>query len=316
MPISKLKNRPIAITLGDPFGIGPEVIKKALQSRHLTKSAKFLVIGDGQIFSRYKISSSKNIELVDLGHHFGQKLKIGRMDTKAAQASLDYLEIALEYIKTKTVRALVTAPVCKEGIDRVLPHFIGHTEFLAQRFAVKNVGMMFVGPDIKTMIVTRHIPVKKLPAFVSQLAVVSTIQLTDWALKKYFSLKIPRIAICGLNPHAGEGGTIGNEEIKTILPAIRQVRQKGIKAFGPFSADTLFTPVHLKHYDAIVAMYHDQGLIPVKTLSFNRVVNLTVGLPFVRTSPAHGTAFDIAGKNMADPRSMVEALNLAARLSS
>ncbi len=176
--------------------------------------------------------------------------------------------------------------------------------------------MMFVGDSLRTIIVTRHIPVKKVASALNKKVIVDTICLANNALKKQFQIKNPRLAVCGLNPHAGEGGKIGREEITTIIPAIKACRQKKINVSGPFAADTLFKPSRTKDFDCIVAMYHDQGLIPVKSLYFDQVVNLTIGLPYIRTSPAHGTAFDIAGKNKADSSSMEAAIRLAIQLSA
>lgn len=316
MPTSKLKNKPVVVSLGDPFGIGPEIIKKALHSPALNKSARFLVVGDAIVFSRYKIKPSKNIELLSIDALKSLPVIVGKINTRSARASVLYLEKAVELIKLQNARAIVTAPVCKEGIVRSFPGFSGHTEYLAERFKAKEVGMMFVGRQIKTMIVTRHVPIAKVSRVLNQKKIIETIKLTAFALKTYFKNRNPRLAVCGLNPHAGEGGTIGCEEKNVIIPAIKKARAKGINAAGPFAADTLFIPSNLKRFDAVVAMYHDQGLTPVKAMCFNSLVNLTIGLPFVRTSPAHGTAFDIAGKGIADASSMIEAMNLAVKLSA
>jgi 4-hydroxythreonine-4-phosphate dehydrogenase len=193
--------------------------------------------------------------------------------------------------------------------------FPGHTEYLARAFDAKRVGMMFVSNRLKTIIVTRHIPLRRVHLNVTTKNVFDTICLAEKALKQHFRIRRPKLAVCGLNPHAGEKGEIGDEEITQIIPAIRKAKQKNIIVTGPLPADTLFAPERSNKYDAIIAMYHDQGLIPIKTLYFSELVNLTVGLPFIRTSPAHGTAFDIAGKNKADPSSMAAAIKLAAELS-
>jgi len=210
----------------------------------------------------------------------------------------------------------VTAPVCKETICRFKPFFQGHTEFLSNAFGIKNVGMMFVAKNLRTILVTRHIPLGKVSKAINTQLVYETVSLANTTLKNQFRIKRPVIAVCGVNPHAGEGGTIGKEEINAVIPAIVKAKHNRINVQGPFAADTLFSPDISKRYDAVVAMYHDQGLIPVKTLYFTELVNLTVGLPFIRTSPAHGTAFDIAGKNRSNSSSMCEAIKLAVRLSS
>jgi 4-hydroxythreonine-4-phosphate dehydrogenase len=225
-----------------------------------------------------------------------------------------YIEKAIELLKQKEITALVTAPVCKETITALGKNFHGHTEFLAEAFRVTNFDMMFVTKTLRTVIVTRHLALREVSPALTGEKIGQTIHLANDALQKYFRIKRPRIAVCGVNPHAGEGGTIGREELTTIIPAIEKAKAKGLLISGPLSADTLFTPMVAKDYDVIIAMYHDQGLIPVKTLYFRNVVNLTIGLPFIRTSPAHGTAFNIAGRNKADPSSMMESIRLAARL--
>jgi 4-hydroxythreonine-4-phosphate dehydrogenase len=174
---------------------------------------------------------------------------------------------------------------------------------------------MFVSGTLKTVVVTRHIPLAEVPSAITETKVFQTIALTQHSLQRYFKIKNPKIAVCGLNPHAGEGGKMGGEEIEKISPAIQKAQSQGIDAQGPFPADTIFAAGIREKYDAIVAMYHDQGIIPPKTLSFSNLVNMTIGLPFIRTSPAHGTAFNIAGKNQADPASMEAAIRLAAQLS-
>jgi len=182
-------------------------------------------------------------------------------------------------------------------------------------FNKKIFGMLFVVNNTKMIIATRHIPLKNVPKMITQALITSTVKLTHHALKLHFKISNPQIAICGLNPHAGEGGRIGNEETKIIIPALVKLKKQSINVQGPFPADTLFMSTNAKRYDALIAMYHDQGLGPLKTTHFNKLVNMTIGLPFIRTSPAHGTAFNIAGKNIADPTSLCEAIKLAARLS-
>lgn len=305
----------IGITLGDPGGIGPEVTAKALAKIKRTGTARFLVVGDSFVCEKYAAARRLDVDFYDTKFLTPKKWKTGRISALNGQASLHYLKTALGLLDSKVICALVTAPVSKEGIILSDKSFIGHTELLARHSRRKTVGMMFVGQSLRTLIVTRHLPLKDVPRALNKEIIADTIGLADTALKKQFHIKTPRIAVCGLNPHAGEGGKIGMEEITTIIPAIKKCRQRKIKADGPFPADTLFKPSRTKEYDCIIAMYHDQGLIPVKSLYFNEVVNLTVGLPYIRTSPAHGTAFDIAGKNKADPASMLAAIRLAVQLS-
>ncbi len=281
----------IGITLGDPAGVGPEVIAKSLAKPSIQKLGHFKIIGNPS-----------------------PKIKPGRPDQHSAQASLAYLQKAVELLKSRKINALVTAPVCKEAITALGKPFHGHTEFLAHAFHVKNFEMMFVSKALRTIIVTRHIPIQRVSRSITLTKVYNTILLANKSLKEHFKIKRPRIAVWGLNPHAGEGGSMGQEEITKIIPSIHKAQREGIHVQGPFPADTLFSPDTTRGYDVIISMYHDQGLIPVKTLYFNQLVNLTIGLPFIRTSPAHGTAFDIAGKNKADPSSMSEAIKLAAKL--
>ena len=289
MPTSRSRIK-IGITLGDPRGIGAEVTDKALSHANILKLADFKIIGHPQ-------------------KSFSLTLR------SAGQLSLRYLQTAVELLKKNEINALVTAPVSKEAISLVDPSFQGHTEFLADAFGVKNVGMLFVTDYLKTIIVTRHIPLNEVSKTINQKNIFLTIELTHNVLQKQFRIRQPRLAVCGLNPHAGEGGTIGKEEIEKIIPAIKNAQRKRMNVQGPFAADTLFTSDRIRSYDAVVAMYHDQGLIPIKTLAFRKAVNVTIGLPFIRTSPAHGTAFDIAGRNKADPSSMIEAIKLAVSLA-
>ncbi len=317
MPTSKLKNKKnqiIGITFGDPCGIGPEIIAKALSEPSVNKLAKFQIIGDFSVFKKYLRKPLKNCSFLDL-KNFDNKKILKYPNKKSGEASIAYLDTALSLLRTKKLSALVTGPVCKEAVQMLDSNFKGHTEYLANFFSVKKFEMMFVTKNLKVVIATRHIPLKDISRSITQKKLLKTISLTLKSLQNQFKIRNPKIAICGLNPHAGEGGKIGEEEKKIIIPAIKQAQKlaKGIE--GPFAADTLFCPFNIQKYDAIVAMYHDQGLIPIKASSFNDLVNLTIGLPIVRTSPAHGTAFDISGKNRADPSSMIESIRLAAHLS-
>jgi len=294
--------RSIVITMGDPGGIGPEVVRKALAQKSLLKKGHFIVVGDKKILGRIHPS----VEVVDIRY------------TTAGEGSLKFLDKAIDLIKAGAADALVTAPLCKEAVSRYHKNFKGHTEYLAEAFEVKNFDMMFIAPHVRLTIVTRHVPLKEVPGLITQKAVFDSIALMAKTLKEKFKIRNPEIAVLGLNPHAGEGGLLGSEDVKSILPAIRKAKAHGINATGPISPDTFFAfrcyPGGRNPYDGIIAMYHDQGLAPLKGLYMKELVNFTAGLPFVRTSPAHGTAFDIAGKNKADPSSMLHALNLACEL--
>ena len=232
------------------------------------------------------------------------------------KAAMEYIDKALELLNCHEADALVTAPVNKSCIRSAgFKEFEGHTEYLAQKTGSKDFAMMFVGKRLKITLCSRHIALRLVARAITEDVIYRTIMLTHECLKKSFGIKDPKIAVAGLNPHAGDSGLFGDEEEKVIIPAIRKA-STGIKnIYGPFPADVVFYETLKGKFDAVVAMYHDQALAPFKTLYFNDGVNMTMGLPFVRTSPDHGTAFDIAGKGIADPTSMKEAILLACRLS-
>lgn len=315
MADSKTGPMVVGITAGDPAGIGPEVIVHALTDLKVKPDVVFKIIGSSEIFKHSALSFGPRISLVPVDHN-QDKIKIGCPNRYSALLSLQYLKKAVGLLRDNAIQALVTGPVSKQAISELGVPFQGHTEFLANAFKVKKFEMMFVSKALRVVIVTRHIPIKELPGAITLSKVYDSIVLTDSALKTHFKFQRPNLAVCGLNPHAGEGGQIGKEEIEVIIPAIRRAQQKGIHVDGPFPADTLFSDITGGRYDAVIAMYHDQGLIPVKTLYFHELVNMTIGLPFIRTSPAHGTAFNIAGQHKANPASMASAIELAATLIS
>ena len=310
--MSKSNPKTLGITIGDPCGIGPEVTAKAL-AKIYSLPVQFVIFGSESVISRYKFPKKKNISYI---YTLSQKENFlpGKPTFQSARASFRYLETAIEFIRMNKLQALVTGPVCKENIIYWQDKFQGHTEFLAENFAVKNFEMMFVAPGMRVVILTRHVPIKNISSLITQKNIYTTISTVWQGLKTHFGIKNPRIVLCGLNPHAGEGGKLGKEELLEIIPAIKKAQKKGISVTGPLAADTLFLPEKIKQFDCIVAMYHDQGLIPIKQSHFKTVVNFTLGLPFIRTSPAHGTAFDIAGKNKADSSSMKSAIELACQL--
>lgn len=316
MPSLKSNTKVIGITLGDPGGVGPEITAKALCHPSL-KDLSFRIIGHSEFLQPFMRNSRKNYHIENTFQNFSGKLKTGKPTVLGAELSMIYLEKSIELLKSKEVNSLVTAPVCKEFINKKHPNFKGHTEFLADSFNINHdqIGMLFVTEQLKVIIATRHVAIKELISHVKPKTIRNTIMLTHQALKELFNIKNPSIAVCGLNPHAGEGGNIGKEELTIIKPVIAELRKKKLNINGPFAADTLFIPNHASKYDAIVSMYHDQGLTPIKSMYFHKLVNLTIGLPFIRTSPAHGTAFDIAGQNKADASSMIAAIHLAYKLS-
>ncbi|MDD5136472.1 MAG: 4-hydroxythreonine-4-phosphate dehydrogenase PdxA [Candidatus Omnitrophica bacterium] len=282
----------IAITMGDPSGVGPEVILKALASPKVKGLADFLVIGESIVAKRTARDAAR----------------YGRM-------AIEYIDTALELLRSGNADALVTGPVNKYSIRAAgIGDFQGHTEYLAGRTGTKKFAMMFVGDALKLTLATRHLPLRSVPKKLTSKIIYDAIALTHRALEGYFKVRSPKIAVCGLNPHAGEGGAFGDEDRRVIAPAIKKASSLCKNISGPLPADTAFYDALNKKYDAVIAMYHDQGLAPFKMLYFGNGVNLTLGLPFIRTSPDHGTAFDIAGKGIADPSSMIEAIRLACRL--
>lgn len=217
---------------------------------------------------------------------------------------------------TGKIAAMVTAPISKEHLQRGGYRYPGHTEFLADLAGIRDFRMMMAGPGLRVVLVTIHEPLSKVPSLLSVSRILKTIRITDDSLRSWFGLRRPRIAVAALNPHAGESGIFGREEKRIIGPAVVRARRQGICASGPFPPDTVFYRAVKGDFDAVVAMYHDQGLIPLKLLHFDRGVNITLGLPFVRTSVDHGTAFDIAGKGIADPSSLIAAIEMAVEMAS
>jgi 4-hydroxythreonine-4-phosphate dehydrogenase len=310
---NKKKYLVVGVTMGDPSGIGPEIIAKAINKLAISQKIKFLLIGDRFIFSKFLKHLPKNCQILDLNNVPKKNFCFGKKNRIYGKASFEYLELATSLIKAKEIDSLVTAPISKEAISLAGFKWPGHTEYLAQAFKVKQFAMMFVADKLKVSLVTRHIPLRKVSQSLNVDKIYQTVCLSHEWLSKYFRIKNPKIAVCALNPHAGEEGILGGEEGLIIKPAVKRAQMKFKNIFGPFPSDTVF--LARNKFDCIVAMYHDQALIPLKTLFPNRAVNLTIGLPFVRTSPCHGTAFDIAGKNLANPTSMIEAIKLAVKLS-
>ncbi len=300
-----LSNKVIGITMGDSAGIGPEVIIKALSCPKITKKARFILIGDKRVFERY--GDISNWDILDTKNI--KEFTEGIPTNKTGKASIECIMEGIRLIREKKIFGLVTAPICKEAIHKAGFNFMGHTDLLRKAFR-RKVSMMFVSEKLKVVLVTIHVGLSKVSRLITEKNVYETILRTNDALISYFGIKKPRICVLGLNPHAGEGGTMGREEEK-IKKAIELARSKNIDTEGPYPPDSAFLK---KGFDSFVAMYHDQGLIPFKLFSFDCGANLTIGLPFIRTSPDHGCAFDIAGKNIASPMSMVYAINLTEKL--
>ena len=242
-------------------------------------------------------------------------MKQKRATAEGGELSVQCVIKGINLAMNKHIDALVTAPICKEAILLSGYGYPGHTEMLHTFSGVECVVMLMVGGKLRVAFATTHIAIKDVPQSITTEGILGTITICSEGLKQYYGLKMPRIAVCGLNPHAGEEGIFGDEERKIIIPAIEKARKKGIHCDGPVSADTVFYKALKGAYDVVVAIYHDQGAIPLKLHAFETGVNITLGIPFVRTSPDHGTAYDIAGKGIADPRSMIEAIKTAVRMA-
>ncbi len=302
--------------MGDPSGIGPIITLKAIDS--LKGLFDFVVIGDKGVLNKtqYSILNTQYFNLIDLKNINYKPFAFGKIKPEYGRASIEYLDKALELIKDGEIDCIVTCPISKEAINLAGFHYSGHTEYFSVRTNTNNSVMFLLNPEIKISLVTRHIPLKKVPSFINPEKIFSTVMLTYNSLRNLFFIKQPRIAVCGLNPHASDNGVIGDEEGKIIIPALERLKKAGIKCVdGPLSADVAIAKTRLKQYDCAIAMYHDQALIPLKVLGDKLGVNLTLGLPFIRSSPLHGTAFDIAktGLNLANPDSLIAAIKLAAK---
>ena len=305
-----------AITMGDPSGIGPEVIAKTLGLPRIRGLADFTVIGDKWVLEKYKSNKvrkyeSRKVKFIDLQNVPKKGFAFGKVRAEYGRAALGYLDQAIALIKDKKIDCLVTAPVHKEAMSLAGCPFSGHTGYLGRAFKSKDIRMMLFNRKIKVILLTQHIPLKEVPQNITVQEILKTICCADANLKTLFGVSRPRIAVCGLNPHASDNGTIGSEEKEKIIPAIEAAKRKNIEVEGPYPADTIFNRAAAGVYDCVVCMYHDQGLIPLKLTGFSDTVNITLGLPFTRTSCGGGTAFDIAGKNKADPRSFIRAVETA-----
>ena len=315
---------PVALSCGDPAGVGPEIAVAAW--RRLGADLPFVWIGDprhlppgtpvARIDDLSETAAAAARALPVLPLDFAAPASPGTPDPANAAGTVAAIERAVALASAGAASAVCTAPVSKkvlvEGAGFAHP---GHTEFLAALAGVERVVMMLACPELRVVPATVHIPLAEVPHALTRPLLEETIRITAAALVRDFGRASPRIAVAGLNPHAGEGGIMGREEIDTIAPVLEALRAEGFDLAGPLSADTMFHPAARARYDAAVAMYHDQALIPIKTIDFAGGVNVTLGLPFVRTSPDHGTAFDIAGRGIADPTSLIAALRLAAEMA-
>jgi 4-hydroxythreonine-4-phosphate dehydrogenase len=314
--------RPLAISLGDPAGIGPEIVVRALAER---PAADVLVFGDPGVLERAAkivgLAPPPSARVRGVTALAAAEVTPGQPNDASSRAQLAYLTAAVDAALAGEVRALVTAPISKEWIARAGFAFPGHTEYLAARAGVSEFAMMLAGPKLRVTVATTHVRLSDVPRLLTVDGIASTIWLTAEGLARRFGITAPRVAVAGLNPHASEAGRFGDEEERLVKPAIDKARARLAAAKldatidGPQVPDSVFRQAAGGAYDAVVALYHDQGLIPLKLLHFDDGVNLTLGLPFVRTSPDHGTAYDIAGTGRARAQSFLAAFDLAGRAS-
>lgn len=282
----------IAITEGDPAGIGPEIAAKAAQDPRVLAACEPVI---------YKATPVSPVPM-------------GQVSPQAGRAAFEAIVRAVEDARHGVVQGLATAPVNKAAFAAAGLGWKGHTDLLAHLCGVSEVAMMFHSPKLRVVLATVHVALRDVPRMITRDLILDTLRLTAQELP-YFGVEHPRLAVAGLNPHAGEGGLMGHEELEVIIPAVREAQHEGLRVEGPLPADTVFVRAARGEFDCVLACYHDQGLVPVKLLSFGAAVNVTLGLPIVRTSPDHGTAFDIAGQGVADHGSLVEAIRLAADLA-
>jgi 4-phospho-D-threonate 3-dehydrogenase / 4-phospho-D-erythronate 3-dehydrogenase len=298
----------IAITIGDPAGIGPEVTVKALADPEVAGLARWIVVGDRRVLP-------DSPELLDVGALAGYDgFAIGKLDARCGAAAVEYVRIATQLCLDGKAEAMVTAPLNKEAVTLNGMAFSGHTEYIAELCGATEPRMLLASERLATIHVTTHVPLRRA-CELDTARILRTIELGNEAMK-LLEFADPRIAVCGLNPHAGEHGLFGEEDERAIAPAIRAAQSAGIRCTGPHAGDTVFLQGSRGAYDLVVAMYHDQGHIPMKLIDFEGTVNISLGIPVIRTSVDHGTAFDIAGKNQADPRSMKQAMRMAARMAA
>jgi 4-hydroxythreonine-4-phosphate dehydrogenase len=327
-PLPEKENRiRVGITHGDMNGISYEVIIKTLQDPRLIETHTIIVYGSSKVASYYRKTLNINdssfnlIKKADMAHprrpniinivEDEVKIDVGESTTIAGELAHLALEMATADLQANNLDVLVTAPINKKNIQSPGFVFPGHTEYLAQKFKSEDYLMLMVSEGIRIGVITGHVPLNKVSGELSEDLIIRKIKLLNQSLMRDFGIMKPRIAILSLNPHAGDEGLLGSEETTIIKPAIEKAYNQNILVFGPFPADGFFGSSKMQHFDGILAMYHDQGMIPFKLVSFENGVNFTAGLPFVRTSPAHGTAYDIAGKDIASPEAFRNAVYLA-----
>jgi 4-hydroxythreonine-4-phosphate dehydrogenase len=318
MPKTTIDNRPtIALTMGDPAGVGPEIVLKAVADPELAPLARWIVVGDAAVLALAERFTGITLqaELRDPRALAAiEEFSFGRLDARCGVAGVEYVRIATGMCLSGEAEAMVTAPLNKEAVTLSGRPFTGHTEYIEKLCGATESRMLLCSERFSTIHVTTHVPLRAACEATTQ-RILRTIELGSDAMK-LLGIGQPRIAVCGLNPHAGEHGLFGDEDQRTIVPAIAAACARGILCSGPHAPDTVFLQALRGAYDLVVAMYHDQGHIPMKLIDFEGTVNISLGIPIIRTSVDHGTAFDIAGKNQADPRSMKQAMRVAAKMAS
>jgi 4-hydroxythreonine-4-phosphate dehydrogenase len=323
----------ITITMGDPAGIGPEVILKTLLRDEVYQVCRPIVLGDINVLrmvskklgtlSFHTIETPSEVtgspglvDVISVSNLKRNSFVPGQPTVQGGKAMVDYIKKAVNFNKDGRVSAMVTCPISKELMHKAGYRFDGHTELLAKLTNTRDYGMMLASERLRVSLATIHCALREVTQKLNKGLLVKTIRLTCRALEEDFAIKKPHVAVAGLNPHAGEAGLFGLEDKEIIQPAVDEAKTEGLLVDGPFPADTIFYHAINGKFDAVVAMYHDQGLIPVKLLNFSDSVNITLGLPIVRTSVDHGTAYDIAGKGVADPSSLIAAIRMAAKIAS
>jgi len=322
----------IGITMGDPAGIGPEVVVKAVTDEKVTRVCHPLVFGSFPVIlsatRRFlkratvrKVTwtedvrgSGREVNVLACTGFDHTRIKTGRITGLSGRMAADSVFCATQFALSDQISAMVTAPLSKKGLHLAGYDFPGHTEFLAYLTATGNYAMMFVSGKQKVVLQTTHLPLSQVASFLSKKSILEKLILAHQTLQKFFDKRKPKIGVCGLNPHCGEDGILGEEERRFIVPAIKAGQKLGIQVMGPFSSDTIFSSPISRKFDCILAMYHDQALIPLKMGGVGGAVNVTIGLPIIRTSPDFGTALDIAGKGIADPKGMINAILLAVKM--
>lgn len=318
----------VGISIGDFNGIGPEIIMKSLKDKTITDFFTPVIFGSGKLFTYQKNIFKLNLNFNYISEasqaHAGKlnmvnlvkdnvNVELGVPTEESTKMAIDSLEAATEALIRGEIDVLVTAPINKDEMVKMGFKHTGHTGYFEEKFNKKGL-MFLVTEDLKVAVSTHHIPIAQVAENISKEKIKKQIKVLNQTLIEDFNISKPKIAVLGLNPHSGDGGVIGNEEIEIISPAIKELSENGILAFGPFPADSFFQPNKYKSFDAVLAMYHDQGLAPFKTLAYEEGVNYTAGLPFIRTSPDHGVAYDIAGQNIADEQSFTEAIFTAIKI--